>query len=114
MKPVVIYTINQKYIIDTYNSIEDLETHVFDEYFVNLTNVLSGYGDDKQDIMACLCARALLSWNEEDRSAYLSSFEIPSRVYNQLLSPSEWPDLKEPEPEPEPVVEEGEPENNEE
>lgn len=93
MKTIVLYTVMQDYITSTYTEIETPSEHVFDESFIKMTAVLADYGDDKQDVMACLCAKGLLSWTEQDREAFLDEYEIPSRVMRQLSNPSEWPEF---------------------
>lgn len=93
MKQLSPYTVLQS-IVDDEAAKLDSETvtdHVFSDRFVEAATVLSAYGDQNQSRNAILCAYGLSSWSEEDRADFLSQYELPSRVYQELSSPSEWP-----------------------
>ena len=71
--------------------IEHKEDHLFDRFFVEAATVLAAYGDSQQSKFAMYCARGLLSWSEDDRTAYLDQYDVPGRVFQQMANPDPWP-----------------------
>ncbi|UTC29959.1 hypothetical protein STASHLEY_00250 [Brevundimonas phage vB_BpoS-StAshley] len=86
-----VYTVLQDKIYEDFFTIEDPDTHVFSDFFVEATTVLASYGDQNQQKMATLCARALLSWTPEKQQNFLMTINVPGIVHMQMIDPSEWP-----------------------
>lgn len=60
-----------------------------DKFFLKATAVLASYGDQNQGRNAEMCASAIITLNDDDRNAFLSTYELPSRVYQAIASGGE-------------------------
>lgn len=95
-----VYQTLQREVVRCYYAIPtaDLDTHVFNDFFIEATATLAGYGDQNQAANASLCARALLSRPTDNRTKILQAYEFPGRVHMQMVAPDDWPEFPEVQP----------------
>lgn len=91
MKHLSPYEVLQSEVDLIASEVEAPETAKFPDLFLKATAVLSAYGDQNQTRNSVLCAYAIRSLSDDERGAFLSSYELPGRVYQELTSPSAWP-----------------------
>lgn len=91
MKQLSPYEVMQNEVNRIVERVTDPSQSTFTTFFVQATAVLASYGDQNQARNATLCAYGLLAMTEEDRTAFMTSTELPGRVYQQLAQPDAWP-----------------------
>lgn len=91
MKQLSPYEVLQSEVDRIAAEVTEPETFQFSDFFVCATIVLAAYGDTNQARNATMCGYALRSMEDEDREEFLATVDTPSRVYQQMTAPDDWP-----------------------
>ena len=91
MKQLSPYEVLQSEVDRIAAEVTEPSAFQFSDFFVRATIVLAAYGDTNQARNATMCGYALRSMDDEDREAFLATVDTPSRVYQQMAAPDDWP-----------------------